>query len=283
VTAEGGGPVAGASVTTDEGQSTTTNVDGDYSFDALVSGDCSVTVTAEGYAGQTRSGIVVAGGATAMDFVLSATSGTLLGRVADAIDGASLPGATVTLGSTSVATDAEGRYRISLVAPGGASVVIAKAGYVPQTFNATVVAGQGTVTDVSLSRVNLALGKQFFASRTFTTTYRASYAGDGNETTFWWPGPASLVVDSLTVNLGSVQAASAAQVLWSGTRYATEYSVYASTDGSNWTLVYSTSSGGPGTATVVFAARPVRYLRLDCAKAFRSNSGCGVVEFRVFE
>ena len=51
-------------------------------------------------------------------------------------------------------------------------------------------------------------------------------------------------------------------ILKSFNRYATAYSIQTSTDGMNWTTVYSTSSGDGGTDTISFLPTTACYVRL---------------------
>ena len=87
--------------------------------------------------------------------------GILYGCVTDAVTGRELPGATVTAGSESVSTDAQGRFRISI--PGGTdALTVSAAGYKEQT--------------VSASRSNLQIQLQ----PTGGTVYYVSRSGNNN-------------------------------------------------------------------------------------------------------
>jgi len=86
-----GGPLAGAMVKLDNGQTTTTDRAGLYSFDSLESGLYRVTVTDEGLL-ETAQFTLVAGGKIKKNFTLgSEISGTVL------IDGLAAGGVTITL------------------------------------------------------------------------------------------------------------------------------------------------------------------------------------------
>ncbi len=94
---------------------------------------------------------------------------------------------------------------------------------------------------------NLARGKATTASTHQPTGTNGpqlpSYATDGNYATRW----ASEWLDTawLQVDLGSVQSFNHVQLAWEAA-YATGYQVQTSNDGSQWTTVYSTSSGNGG-------------------------------------
>ena len=217
------------------------------------------------------------------------TVGTLKGAVKTTA-GVAIIGATVTTDKgQSATTDASGNYSLGAVATGTYNVTASASGYTAQTKAATLAADQTVSVDFALAAApvssNLALGKSFTASRTYnnSSTYAASKAGDDNTSTYWLSGSSSYgSYDWLRVDLGSSTSISKVEVAWSGTRYATEFLVYTSTDGSNWTQVYSTTSGGSGTRTVTFTARSARHVKVECRRAYSSSNGYGIAELRVF-
>jgi hypothetical protein len=97
------------------------------------------------------------------------------------------------------------------------------------------------------SGTNLATGKTTTASSYQPTGANGAqlpqYATDGDYGTRW----ASEWVDSawLQVDLGSTQSFNHVQLAWEAA-YATGYQVQTSADGTNWTTIYSTTSGDGG-------------------------------------
>jgi hypothetical protein len=71
VTSSTGGAIAGASVSLDSGQSTTTSASGSYSIGGVPAGTRSVTASAAGFASQSQSALVSDGQTTTVDFVLA--------------------------------------------------------------------------------------------------------------------------------------------------------------------------------------------------------------------
>lgn len=82
----------------------------------------------------------------------TAGTGTVSGRVYDQANGRSLQGAVVRIAGTNASafTDAEGRYSISAVRPGPATVEIEYVGLDPATQAVTVAAGATATLDVGL-------------------------------------------------------------------------------------------------------------------------------------
>jgi len=215
------------------------------------------------------------------------TVGTLGGTVESAA-GVGIVGATVTTDKgQSTTTDASGAYSFGTVATGAYNVTASATGYTPQTKAATVAADQAASVSFSLTaapvNANLAIGKAFTASRTYSSTYAASKAGDDDTATYWRSGSTSYSSDWLKVDLGSSQMVQKVEVAWASSRHATNYTVQVSTDNSSWTQVYSTTSGGSGTAVVTFASRNARYVRVNMTRAYSSSNGYGVAELRVFK
>jgi hypothetical protein len=95
-----------------------------------------------------------------------------------------------------------------------------------------------------VSGTNEALGKPTTASSYQSTgngaPFPPSNATDGNDTTRWasaWSDPQWLQVD-----LGQVTAISHIQLAWESA-YAKAYQIQVSNDGTNWTTIYSTTTG----------------------------------------
>src|ERR1035438_1069878 len=91
---------------------------------------------------------------------------------------------------------------------------------------------------------NLALNKTATASPTENGSFPASAAVDGNLGTRW----SSAFSDPqwLEVDLGSSQAICQVTLNWENA-YATAFQIQTSPDGTNWTTIYSTTTGTGGT------------------------------------
>ncbi|HWB37464.1 MAG TPA: discoidin domain-containing protein, partial [Rugosimonospora sp.] len=85
------------------------------------------------------------------------------------------------------------------------------------------------------------------------------YADDGNYGTRW----ASEWVDTawIQVDLGSVRSFSTVALAWEAA-YATSYQIQTSTDGTNWTTIYSTTSGNGG-FDILSLSGSGRYVRMN--------------------
>ncbi len=139
----------------------------------------------------------------------------------------------------------------------------------PATTTRTTAATCGTT--------NLALNKTATASSTESGAYPASDAVDGNTGTRW----SSAFSDPqwLEVDLGSSQSICGVTLNWEAA-YATSFQIQTSADGSNWTSIYSTTSGTGGTQnlTVTGTGRYIRMYGTARATAY----GYSLWEFGVY-
>ena len=137
------------------------------------------------------------------------------------------------------------------------------------------------VVPPAVAGTNIALNQPTTASSfqaTGTTgALPASFATDGNITTRWasaWADPQWLQVD-----LGSVKSFTHVELNWESA-YATAYQLQTSTDGTNWTTVYSTTTGQGG-----FEELPVggsgRYVRVNMT-ARATTYGDSLWEFGIY-
>ena len=99
----------------------------------------------------------------------------------------------------------------------------------------------------TVNGTNVALGKTTTASSYQSTgtgaPFPASNATDGNFSTRWaseWSDPQWIEVD-----LGQVKTISHIQLAWEAA-YGKAYQIQVSNDGTNWTTIYSTTSGSGG-------------------------------------
>jgi hypothetical protein len=91
---------------------------------------------------------------TAFTCPVSADMGTICGQVTSAIDSSPIEGATVTLGSASVSTDANGMYVLTGVAPSSFAMLrVSAANYGPWPQETSATAGQVSTVNVQLSPV----------------------------------------------------------------------------------------------------------------------------------
>lgn len=162
VTDDGGTPLAGVTVEID-GQTTTTDANGEYLFDSVPVGTRTVTITTpEGYAIVTSPpAFEVPQGSeapiTGVDFVVAANP-ALEGAVTAA--GAGVPGVTVTAtgdgGTVSTVTGADGGYRFPALPPGEYVVAVeVPGGYFPvgaTSRDETVADDDVTDVDFELAR-----------------------------------------------------------------------------------------------------------------------------------
>jgi hypothetical protein len=105
---------------------------------------------------------------------------------------------------------------------------------------------------------NLALNKTATASSTENGSFPAADAVDGDSGTRW----SSAFSDPqwLEVDLGSSQAICQVVLQWENA-YATAFSIQTSADGTNWTTIYSTTTGTGGTQTLNVTGTG-RYVRM---------------------
>ena len=123
---------------------------------------------------------------------------------------------------------------------------------------------------------NLALNKTATASSTENAGTPAADAVDGNTGTRW----SSAFSDPqwLEVDLGSSQAICQVVLQWE-TAYATAFQIQTSADGTNWTTIYSTTTGTGGTQTLNVTGTG-RYIRMY-GTARATQYGYSLWEFRV--
>ncbi|HWG15485.1 MAG TPA: discoidin domain-containing protein [Streptosporangiaceae bacterium] len=123
----------------------------------------------------------------------------------------------------------------------------------------------------------LSQGQPTTASSTESAAYPAADATDGNTGTRW----SSAFSDPqwLQVDLGSVSTISQVVLNWENA-YATGFQVQTSTDGANWTSIYSTTTGTGGTQTLNVTGSG-RYVRMY-GTARATGYGYSLWEFQVY-
>jgi F5/8 type C domain/Putative Ig domain len=124
---------------------------------------------------------------------------------------------------------------------------------------------------------NVALNKTATASSTENASFPAADAVDGNTGTRW----SSAFSDPqwLEVDLGSSQSICQVGLNWEAA-YATGFQIQVSTDNTNWTSIYSTTTGTGGTQTLSVTGTG-RYIRMY-GTARATQYGYSLYEFQVY-
>jgi hypothetical protein len=125
---------------------------------------------------------------------------------------------------------------------------------------------------------NIAQGKTATASSTENAGTPASAATDGNTGTRW----SSAFSDPqwLEVDLGSSQSICGVNINWEAA-YASAFQIQTSADNSNWTSIYSTTTGTGGVQNLTGLSGTGRYIRMD-GTARATQYGYSIWEFQVF-
>jgi hypothetical protein len=125
---------------------------------------------------------------------------------------------------------------------------------------------------------NIALNKTATSSSTESASYPASDAVDGNTGTRW----SSAFSDPqwLEVDLGSSQSICGVTLNWE-TAYATAFQIQVSTDNTNWTSIYSTTTGTGGVQALTGLSGTGRYIRMY-GTTRATQYGYSLWEFQVF-
>ncbi|HEV2346708.1 MAG TPA: discoidin domain-containing protein [Actinocrinis sp.] len=137
----------------------------------------------------------------------------------------------------------------------------------------------GTISSgTGCSTANAALGRPTTASSTENAGTPAIDATDGNTGTRW----SSAFSDPqwLQVDLGSTQSICQVVIMWE-TASAKAYQIQVSNDATNWTSIYSTTTGPGGTETLNISGSG-RYIRMY-GTARNTQYGYSIWEFQVYE
>jgi glucose/arabinose dehydrogenase len=139
-------------------------------------------------------------------------------------------------------------------------------GDVGLTLKVAVVASNGAGSSdpadsavTSVVRSDLALGHPASASSSYSTSYSADGANDGDSTTRW----SSAFADNQwwQADLGAVRQVDTVSLNWEAA-YASSYKIQVSSDGSTFTDAASVSTTQPGWKTTTFPAAAARYVRV---------------------
>ncbi len=148
-------PIAGAGISTDTGESATSDSAGNYTISSVPTGSRTVTASANGYDSQQQQTTVTEGNTSIVNFALipstSGGSGTIKGTVTNT-GGSRLGGILVqTNTGQSVLTNKSGKYTIQGVPAGNVTVTASGTGYVTQQQVVTLATGQTLTVDFSLA------------------------------------------------------------------------------------------------------------------------------------
>ena len=127
---------------------------------------------------------------------------------------------------------------------------------------------------------NLALNKPATASSVEKAGEEANLAFDGNTSTRW--GSAYSDPQWIYVDLGATYSIGRVKLTWEAA-YAISYKIQVSSDASNWTDAYSTTSGDGGVDDITFTAKSGRYVRMYGTQRYNSNWGYSLYEFEVYQ
>lgn len=161
VDAQTGQPLGGVAVdlTGPTAKSRVTAGDGLFEFRDLAPGSYTVTISLTNYqllttATQVAAGQTVLLGTLQMIKVPNTTTGTVKGTVTDAGTGLPLQGATITAGSASAISDANGAYQIGNIPAGSVTLSAARTGYASLSGTINLVAGGVLIFSPALAQTD---------------------------------------------------------------------------------------------------------------------------------
>jgi hypothetical protein len=120
------------------------------------------------------------------------------------------------------------------------------------------------------------------ASSTYSATYAASKAVDGNWLVGWLAAPSEATA-WLSVDLQAVHAITQVKVQWGGHDWSLAYDLQASNDGASWSTIYHAASNlDGGLDTIDLPGIPARYVRVLCSGPKSDNWSYEIYELQVF-
>src|SRR5216683_2522627 len=131
--------------------STPTDATGHYSVAGIAVTSYSMTAQAAGYQSQSATATVGGGSTTTQNFALTGQATRLSGTVSDASTTRPIAGATVSAGTASAVTDANGAYTIAGLAPGTYTATATASGYTSQSASVTLTASTTTTQNFALA------------------------------------------------------------------------------------------------------------------------------------
>ncbi|RCH54089.1 hypothetical protein DJ568_14495 [Mucilaginibacter hurinus] len=129
----------------------------------------------------------------------------------------------------------------------------------------------------NIAGLNFALNKPAFSSNE-ESNHRKADAFDGNSSTRWAAGETSNN-SWIYVDLGALTKIQAVQLVWES--FASSYKIQVSNNATNWTDVYSTTTGDGGTDAITFNEVTARYVRMQCVQR-NGFFGVSLFEFGVY-
>ena len=152
--ASSGQALAGASVRLSGNMSGETDTDGRIRFEKAAAGEGLLSAALHAYVGNEQAYVLEP--ATELEQTIAlepVTVGAVSGVVVNATNGVPLADATVTIGSRSVTTDAQGRFLIDELAAGDVNVSAAKAVFEAGRTSAKVIAAETVDVELSLQPI----------------------------------------------------------------------------------------------------------------------------------
>ena len=122
----------------------TTGADGRFELQNLPVGSATIVTTAPGFGPRSESVTLVAGTNT-HDVTLTAVPTSTVSGFVRAITGAVIAGASVSVGSTTSTTGADGRFELQNLPVGNSTIVSTAPGFVQRSASATLAAGSNTL------------------------------------------------------------------------------------------------------------------------------------------
>jgi hypothetical protein len=255
VTSAAGTPLSGVTVTLGSAK-VTTNSTGSYSFTGLLNGSYTLTATASYYNTDSTSVTVSGSNVTNANLSLTPTPYTVSGYIYDgAASKANTPlaGATVTIGSETMTTGANGSYSITGPTHGTYTMTVSKTGYVSSSKSFSLTAN--TTTTLTLAPV----------------TYTVSGVIHSGSTTGPGLAGATVTIDGKTATTASNGSFSIAAITSGTYTYTVTKSGYVNTNGS----VAMTQN-----QTISASLTPITYTLTGTVRS-RSTSGAVVANATV--
>ncbi|MBB6730915.1 discoidin domain-containing protein [Cohnella zeiphila] len=128
---------------------------------------------------------------------------------------------------------------------------------------------------------NLALGKTATESSVYQAGFEGDKAFDGDSATRWAAAEGSSNPQWVSVDLGDTVQIGHVKLSWA-VPHGTSYQILVSTDGTDWTEVYATTSGNGGLDDIKFPAVDARYVKLNVLDRSDPYWGATVYEFEVY-
>jgi hypothetical protein len=232
------------------------------------SNEVSVTPAASATAPPAPTGLT----ATAGNGTVGLTWGASAGATSYSVYRGTAPGAE---GTTPVGTTASTSFTDTGLTNGTAYyykvTASNSAGASPNSNEATATPASGS------GALLLSQGQPATASSLQAAGYPASNAVDGNLSTRW--SSASSDPQWLEVDLGATHTISKVVLYWEAA-YATAFQIQTSADGTNWTTIYSTTTGTGGTQTLSVTGSG-RYIRMYGTKR-ATGYGYSLWEFQAY-